>query len=416
MKKNLKNNTIIKNVNNNCLNQLNNSDEFDDEELMQIVIEETKNDVESFSEDDEKYFKNIIDEISEEEKKIIKFNEEFNKDKKSLHDKHELIKSMLEKVTKMKKMIQQKSIDFDKHLEKLIGFSEFINSFNNTIEITCWKDLTIDFPDQYVIKIKNDKHLRHWIYSYRSCHEQYSEYSKKYWVNNKKLLGEENILMEMIMDFSDKYDKNIKFKSGCNEFSTGIKIPSSGERKIINILDNMEDLLGDEYEICYLHSHSWYFVRDVLPLESDFYVFVFHKGFIHQINIEFDGRQHFMEIPGRDFKYIHRHDILRQFYMRKLGIHVLRLNDTDSDIEKSIIKFIKQVVKSDKYIISNGIVPIKEHFTDKTQHPCLIEFNNFYNEIIVSGKVPIYNTPKFTKQKRQPKTSNSTKKCNILKL
>jgi hypothetical protein len=48
--------------------------------------------------------------------------------------------------------------------------------------------------------------------------------------------------------------------------------------------------------------------------------------------IEFDGEQHFSDNQFYNFKNSHINDIIKQYYLEEMNIHLLRISDVD-DIE-----------------------------------------------------------------------------------
>lgn len=302
-------------------------------------------------------------------------------------------------------------------LEAKTQKSRVVNSFNNycknilfktmavrkPIEILSFNDLiNYDYSNKCV-NYDYDIYIYHKLFYFKHEFDIFTEIKKYHKVlfkefckSNNKLLNKIKKIINFLEDDIQKKELNII----CNKYLTkkkfnkGTKYPSSGEQLIINFLDKLSQC--KEYLFFYYYSHRWNFCRDKLPLEYDFYCVMFHYNKFFQFVIEYDGDQHYDKIKLYDFDTCHRHDILKQYYLAQLNIHLLRLTN-NSDIKKSIIDFINKIILTNQYVIINAIKPIKELFNDNTAHKGLSQFYNlnkiFYyeskkNEIIDEDIMP----------------------------
>lgn len=112
-------------------------------------------------------------------------------------------------------------------------------------------------------------------------------------------------------------------------------IMSSGEMEVASILK--------ELKIDYNYQYIIEDCKDKKPLPFDFQFMLDGKMYI----IEYDGRQHFMEIFGRNsidkkniFETTKRHDNIKNNYCKENNINILRIKYDETNIKSLIEEFI----------------------------------------------------------------------------
>ena len=152
--------------------------------------------------------------------------------------------------------------------------------------------------------------------------------------------------------------------------------PSSGEQAVIDHLE----VLKDKYQLYYFYKHKWEHCKDIHTLENDFFCILVHDMRFIPFVIEYDGDQHYNKITHfNNYKACHRHDILKQYYLSRMSIHLLRINTNDS-VRSSINNFIKEIINTDTYVIVGGINPNPKIFASNTTHRGMFRFHNNHFE------------------------------------
>lgn len=195
--------------------------------------------------------------------------------------------------------------------------------------------------------------------------------------------------------YSDIYDYSlleIECRSGKNKMS-------SGEKAVTMFLDK----ICIKYDFTYFYKYRPDFCKNQKKLEYDFYCCLTYKKRIFHFVIEYDGDQHYKNVKIWDeHNLCHMRDILKQYYLFQMNIHLLRIRTCDN-IKLSIVNFINKILISTKYVAVNKIEPIKELFIGTTEHPGLKDFYVFHKLIFESGKAPnpdkTNNLPKITNKK-----------------
>ncbi|AVL94391.1 hypothetical protein ma15 [Moumouvirus australiensis] len=314
----------------------------------------------------------------------------FPKDAKEedVRDKYEKLSNFFRfKIGKCKTKINKYELLKNQSMDYLMKLSDFYNCMfkpGDNFKALCWKDLLDtsylekkiifdDIFDNLYFGGDNIKKINEYYNCISVVNKRKLFYDKKLKLienNFRKYKSENNIV--------DEFDK----KTGpcIIKYSTGTKQLSSGEKKVTNCLDKIKDLY-------YFVGYKWNCCRNKNVLQYDFFCLKVVKKHMYIFNIEFDGGQHFKSNKLYDFQNIHRNDILKQYYMVKMNIHMLRLNDF-LNIKKEINNFIEKIITSDKYIIQNPIQPIPELFDDTNIHTGLKYFHAFYDEYCKTGKLP----------------------------
>lgn len=219
-----------------------------------------------------------------------------------------------------------------------------------------------------------------------SCRRETESIYKNYC---KNLIDTTNDLRSILGEEEFKKPQYAVFKEKIN-FSPGTKHPSTCESLIMQFLDK----LAKKYHFVYFYRYKWPFIKHKNTLEYDFYCAMpYYNRVIHWV-IEFDGVQHHENCSVFDFKSNHMHDILKQYYLLHLNIHLLRLNN-NSNIKEEIVKFINTILRCHHYVIVNKIEPITKYFTSKTLHSGLKFFYDYcmqnYNRVSkTKSKIPTY--------------------------
>jgi len=150
---------------------------------------------------------------------------------------------------------------------------------------------------------------------------------------------------------------------------------STGELNTLRILDSLIDV---GFKIVYFSEYVFDFFRFREHLRLDFFCILVLKHKIVPFVIEFDGEQHYnSNARHADVKCADSHvrDILKQYYLAQMGIHLLRVRQRDCST-RVIIQFVADIAKSDMYIQANPILPEAAFFKSKDDHEALIQFCN----------------------------------------
>uniref|UniRef100_A0A6G6AA84 DUF5889 domain-containing protein n=1 Tax=Borely moumouvirus TaxID=2712067 RepID=A0A6G6AA84_9VIRU len=278
-------------------------------------------------------------------------------------------------------LLKNQTIDF---LAKISDFYHYMFKPNDNFKALCWKDL---LDTSYLNKKIIYDDIYDNLYLGGGLIEKFNGYYNCITVVNKRKIYYEKKLKLVENNFRkyksenniiDEFDK----KTGPRiiKYSTGTKQLSSGEKKVTNCLDKIKDL-------CYFVGYKWNCCRNKNVLQYDFFCLKVVKKRLYFFNIEFDGGQHFRSNKLYDFQNTHRNDILKQYYMAKMNIHMLRLNDY-LNINKEINNFIEKITTGNEYVIQNPIQPIPELFDNTNVHTGLKYFHAFYDDFCSTGKLP----------------------------
>jgi len=129
----------------------------------------------------------------------------------------------------------------------------------------------------------------------------------------------------------------------------------------IKVLDVLNDLMK-EYDMVFIYKHRFDFCKFLSELEYDFFCLVLCENKIIPFVIEVDGDQHFKKNNFYDFEVIHTRDIVKQYYLHRLNIHLLRINERTKNIEFVIRDFMYRLTTFNYYLMVNPIVPLREYF------------------------------------------------------
>jgi len=239
------------------------------------------------------------------------------------------------------------------------------------IEISSLKDLTkLRNYRQSINVMRLDKEMYKYVMDVMSDAwdqplEMYGSYK---WVRWKYALWREY------------YRNNRALLKGRVKYPLLKNIPSALENNVLDCLT----LISKEYTLFYFYSHRLYFCRNnvLYTLEFDYFCIMIYENRLILFVIEADGSQHDTggfngaNISGIDMTHVR--DVLKQYYLSQLSIHLLRIDRTRS-VHNQIIRFIDLIVASDDYIIMNKRKPIKINFIDDSEHEGILKFCNNYN-------------------------------------
>lgn len=129
------------------------------------------------------------------------------------------------------------------------------------------------------------------------------------------------------------------------------------------------------FNLFFFYKHKWPFCRKVCRLEYDFYCILIHENRLIQFVIEFDGGFHYEKTEYFNFDNYHKSDIIKQYYLLQMNVHLLRL----TDVKQVVIEcFINRLIKTSKYLSYGKINPIKKIFTDDSDCKGLIYFGDYF--------------------------------------
>lgn len=165
-------------------------------------------------------------------------------------------------------------------------------------------------------------------------------------------------LCSLFNDYSEKY------VAGLSKYLPTYDDLGKEERSIDKILDNLA--LSINYKLYHLPRWSFYqkgkedlalvekkYVR--LPrLRCHFYgILINNDGKLSQFVIEYDSDRHF-DTGAIKFPNIHINDIIKQYYLFQLSVHILRLRK-HSDFEREIKHFLDSLIKTNEYVSMHPI-------------------------------------------------------------
>lgn len=250
---------------------------------------------------------------------------------------------------------------------------------NNVKSLNDLLNVSFEKPSIYLTDVRI---LNKFINDYKKYYDDMIASRKIYNSADKEKCRSRNQLIEKI--------KNKDLKP--YKYSSGTKTPSTGETTVMNILDD----LANKYNLCYFYSYRWSHCKNIATLEYDFCCFMIHENKAIHFNIEYDGFQHNGENYRNLFESIHKRDILKQYYLFGMNVHLLRLND-NHNVRTSIIDFINKVFTSKTYVIVNKIEPIKKLFNDTSEHEGLKFYHEYCRKMNLKCKHQEYNFTKIQK-------------------
>lgn len=176
-----------------------------------------------------------------------------------------------------------------------------------------------------------------------------------------------------------KYYDDLKILKQLDKHPLGVNISSDLEESLFNVLD----LLSQEYNLFYFYGHKFYFCSNdpLYTFEFDFYCILIHNSRLIHFVIEADGIQHKPNFQNKKYGNKNQHvcDILKQFYLSQLNVHLIRINPSTIDnAYEHINLFITKIINSSRYIIHNPINIIPSYFINTTPHDGLIKFSKYF--------------------------------------
>lgn len=301
------------------------------------------------------------------------------------------------------KICQKTCKELSEKLFDNLLFKYYINS-ESTIYVKSLKKLCqYDLADKYVNLIPYISCKFH-VKTYKKVYDEYLIIRTKYYelmdTYNKTKNKVLNITNKIIKGVADliKRDKLISVRNECFKMETfkgTIRKISTGEKQVRKVLD----LIAIDYEFYYFPAHKWKFCKNQQMLEFDFYCVLFFKEVVYHWVIEFDGIQHYDQSSYYASRENHVRDIIKQYYLAELNVHLLRLKNKKLDvIHEEINNFINIVINSKTYVAINPIIPIMEYFEDTKIHSGL---KYFCNSILKNIEYPdeVVTRKKFSKNK-----------------
>lgn len=266
--------------------------------------------------------------------------------------------------------------------------------FNKPLEKTLsYYDLTLINYDSSVksvrLELENDTELDNhlvpmnkFLSDYSSEYETYEKYTKIY-----------------ELQYNKSFNRLIKFDY--LPIESKLSLP---EKNIMHILDRIEKAM--KYKFHYVY--KWNFMTEgentslfKLPTVNyqqsfiyDFYGITMWRNQLAQFVILFDDDSHF-DSSIKDFVKIHRDDIMKQYMLYQMNIHLLRLNKR-SDLKKEIISFVRKIRNSTEYVTEGKIKPIARLFQSKDIIDELVLFRQDYEyNHVIYLKTPTKKHPKY---------------------
>ncbi|MEM0353957.1 MAG: hypothetical protein QXW79_00110 [Thermoplasmata archaeon] len=176
-----------------------------------------------------------------------------------------------------------------------------------------------------------------------------------------------NVLNEELYRYNLLYNKYVNKTNQKSKIKVLTYLPilthlSSNDRKIIQTLEE----LSKKYSLSY--TYHWTFGKQ--NLMHDFYIILVHNNRLiqfvidHRIGCEVD-------------------DIVRQYILFQLNVHLLRLVDR-KQIKKNIIKFVDKLTKTHHYLVLHEKKINQKNISNILQNKCFISFCKDYqrNHII----------------------------------
>ena len=200
------------------------------------------------------------------------------------------------------------------------------------------------------------------------------------WVNETELYKIYDTVRKKCVSCRNYYFNNYKLLKKTSRHPLGIAKSSLLEETMMNCLN----LLSNEFCLFYFYSHKFHFCRNNVNflLEFDFYCIMFHENRLIQFVVEVDGTQHqtggfSRKNKDSELNSPHVCDIMKQYYLSQMNIHLLRINNV-SNAEEQTRQFIENIVTSTKYVIMNGTEIQDKYFTSEINHDGLQMFHKHF--------------------------------------
>lgn len=111
------------------------------------------------------------------------------------------------------------------------------------------------------------------------------------------------------------------------------------------------------HNIKFFHRYRFMWCKYSIPLEYDFFcLLIVNPSKIVPFVIEMDEPYHFTDNPD-----VHRRDIIKQYYLRCMNIHLPRIKH-GTDICDQLAKFTVAISDTNIYVAKNPIKPIEKYF------------------------------------------------------
>ena len=152
---------------------------------------------------------------------------------------------------------------------------------------------------------------------------------------------------------------------------------SAGENAICKHLT----YLSTRHKLYFANNFKFKCFQQITKYSFDFFCILIHNSILHPFVIEFDGEQHFNDNHNFFKKSLHSNDIIKQFYLCNINVHLLRITKK-LHIQEAINNFIYFITHNhhQSYISFNYINP-RTDFTsysfDIYNHPLFINIITF---------------------------------------
>ena len=182
--------------------------------------------------------------------------------------------------------------------------------------------------------------------------------------------GHFDTLSLLLQAFTEQHDKYIKHYHLKNNFKYLPKYSALKPKlkEIMQILGKYEQA----NKLFYIY--KWSFLQEgshnsIMKLPTvnythdfiyDFFGTFYNKHRLILFVIQYDDDIHFNQ-SGKTFSKIHINDIMIQYILRQLNIHLIRLSKK-SNFSNQIVSFFKRIIKTTDYVVQNPINPIANFF------------------------------------------------------
>jgi len=210
------------------------------------------------------------------------------------------------------------------------------------------------------------------------------------WENQKKIYESYKYIRERCISCRKYYSYHRLLLGNRVKHPLGVNLSSALEEDVLDCLrlivkKYVEKIGCDNFSMFYFYSHCIQFCKneESALLEFDYYCIMIYRNRLIIFVIEVDGDQHntggFNKKSIRDdIDFQHVRDVLKQYYLSQMNIHLLRVNETES-VYYQITKFIQLLIDTDDYVVVNRRVPIINNFSVSADHPGIARFCDYYD-------------------------------------
>ena len=155
---------------------------------------------------------------------------------------------------------------------------------------------------------------------------------------------------------------------------------SQGELDVMNLLIELQKQC--KYKLFFFYKHKWSFCKNINTLEYDFYCIVINGNKMVQIEIEFNGDQHYNLSNLFASNRYHQCDVIKENFLIQMNIHQLVLQ---KDFSIGMIDaFINKKVRDSDYNMINHRFNYmnynKKILSDTSKHNGIKYFNDYVDD------------------------------------